>query len=804
MDNLSVKISVGYISFLLCVFFFPVSIHSQLKPRIEHAGMVLPKMLEITIHEKQVMPHQRVPYRKQPGDSIIIEYQQEVLPKRYILVRDGEEIGWLVGKEKDVLCLYEKLAGEDLVRDHLSEIQSYLIISNEDSLYSRGIQPLGIEVKATPRNSVRQTAGGEFSMQYFVYLTMPYALKPETEYWVQAKNMNLENEYYQFRFSGKTLLSSAIHVNQNGFKPDDPAKRAYFSIWTGTGGGAELNPLPGFNIIGAKDNLTYYSGEITGFKNIEDPEQLIELKNYSGTAVYHMDFSDFKIAGEYKISIPGIGCSYPFKISEFVWEDAFKISMNGFYTHRSGVSIEDPYSDFSRPVCFSPENNMKVYQSAFTRFELDKKNLFTKLVEGKTNKMIDDFTGGYMDAGDWDRGILHLNPTDLLLELYEVYPDYFSKLNLEIPEKNNDLPDILDAVHWNLKFFKKMQVEEGGVRYGIESGGHPINGEASWDESLDVLAFAPDMRSSYAFAASAARFARLIKKYSDSLYIEYYTAALRAMDWAEKRYASKASGEDSGNIITEKAINKRNEAALNLYIATGDKKWKKMFEATANWWKIPVSDFDYVFYTQTSAIFHYATLPATLAEPNQQKKAKEIIINLGEIQSNQIQGNGFNVNNNKPGDKMTNGYYGVPGAIELCRAFALSGNNIFISDALLACNYPLGANPMNMSFTTGVGSNWVKNPLHVDSRTTNQEPPAGITVYGQVDHNYYKSINNRYFTWGTEAVNKVTIPSAWEWPVNEAFWDIFVFAAYNEYTIHETIGPVSYIWGTLAARNNFK
>ncbi len=802
MDNSAIKNSICYISLLFGVFFFPGSLHSQIKPSIEQAGMVLPKMLEITISEKQVLPHQRVPYRKQPGDSIIIEYVQDILPKRYILVREGEEIGWLAGKERDVLCLYEKLVGEDLRKEQLSKNQTYLIISNEDSLFSQGVHPLGVEVKAKPGNSVRQTSGGEFSMKYSVYLTIPYPLKPEAAYWVQAKNMNLENEYYQFRFSENTLLSSAIHVNQNGFKPDDPAKRAYFSIWTGTGGGVELDSLSRFNIIGAKDNLRYYSGEITLFKGVEEPEQLIELKNYTGTAVYHMDFSDFKKAGEYKISIPGIGCSYPFKISESVWEDAFKISMNGFYTHRSGVAIEDPYSDFSRPVCFHPANDMKVYQSNFARSgSYKQKEVFVKLIEEKTDKTIDDFTGGYMDAGDWDRGILHLNATDLLLELYELYPHYFSELNLEIPEKNNDLPDILDVVHWNLKFFKKLQVKDGGVRYGIESGGHPINGEASWDESLKVFAFAPETRSSYAFAASSARFANLIKKYSDSLYNEYFTAAINAMDWAEKRYKVL---EKNGDELSNKIIIKRNEAALNLYIATRDKKWEIMFEETANWWKSPVSDFDYVFYAQTSAIFQYATLPASLADPEQQKKAREIIINLGEIQSNQIQNNGYNLNNNKPGNKMTNGFYSVPGAIQLCRAHALVSNDKYINDALLACNYPLGANPMNVSFTTGVGSNWVKNPLHVDSRTTGQEPPAGITVYGQVDHNYYKSINNRYFTWGTAAVNEVTIPSVWEWPVNEAFWDIFVFAAYNEYTIHETLGPVSYIWGTLAARNSLK
>ena len=82
------------------------------------------------------------------------------------------------------------------------------------------------------------------------------------------------------------------------------------------------------------------------------------------------------------------------------------------------------------------------------------------------------------------------------------------------------------------------------------------------------------------------------------------------------------------------------------------------------------------------------------------------------------------------------GYYSVPetalGAI-LPRAHFLTGKDEYLRAALAAAQFSSGANPMNMTFTTGVGHDYPHQPLHVDSQHAGIDLPEGITVYGMSD-----------------------------------------------------------------------
>ena len=53
-------------------------------------------------------------------------------------------------------------------------------------------------------------------------------------------------------------------------------------------------------------------------------------RNYNGTDVFEMDFSQVREPGEYVVAVEGVGCSYPFPIAERVWRDAFTVSAKGF------------------------------------------------------------------------------------------------------------------------------------------------------------------------------------------------------------------------------------------------------------------------------------------------------------------------------------------------------------------------------------------------------------------------------------------------------------------------------------------
>ena len=69
----------------------------------------------------------------------------------------------------------------------------------------------------------------------------------------------------------------------------------------------------------------------------------------------------------------------------------------------------------------------------------------------------------------------------------------------------------------------------------------------------------------------------------------------------------------------------------------------------------------------------------------------------------------------------------------LPQAWLLTGEAKYLAGAVRACQFGAGANPDNRAYTTGLGPDPVRFPLHVDSGVSGQPAPAGITVYGGSD-----------------------------------------------------------------------
>jgi hypothetical protein len=44
------------------------------------------------------------------------------------------------------------------------------------------------------------------------------------------------------------------------------------------------------------------------------------------------------------------------------------------------------------------------------------------------------------------------------------------------------------------------------------------------------------------------------------------------------------------------------------------------------------------------------------------------------------------------------------------------------------------------------------------------------------------------------------VPGSRTWPASEFYTDIYAWPPMNEYTVQQTLGPTSYHWGYLAAR----
>ena len=98
-----------------------------------------------------------------------------------------------------------------------------------------------------------------------------------------------------------------------------------------------------------------------------------------------------------------------------------------------------------------------------------------------------------------------------------------------------------------------------------------------------------------------------------------------------------------------------------------------------------------------------------------------------------------------------------------------------------------------MTYVTGVGSRSPLHPLHEDSYNSNQPIYEGITVGGPIDPTTIKHQN------GKKVMHKL-FPEAKTWPATESFYDVFMYVPMNEFTVHQTMLPTSFVWGYLAGR----
>jgi endoglucanase len=177
---------------------------------------------------------------------------------------------------------------------------------------------------------------------------------------------------------------------------------------------------------------------------------------YSGDTVRTADFTSVSASGNYKVSI---GKQYPespvFSIGSGLYTNVSKAAVRALYMNRCSFEIEEKYAGkFKRPAGH-PDTVVFIHESAAT----DKRPVGT----------IISSPGGWYDAGDYNKYIVNSGITTYtMLLFYQMFPAYCKKLNLNIPESGNTIPDPLDETLYNLKWMLTMQdTDDGGVYHKL-------------------------------------------------------------------------------------------------------------------------------------------------------------------------------------------------------------------------------------------------------------------------------------------------------------------------------------------------
>lgn len=773
-------------------------------PLIRHVYLAGPKTLALIIDEKSSILSNLKPYREHPNDTIVFSGYHNLSK---LLIRNGEAVGYICGKDGNWLRLFDQIIGENFDNSFISYSSNFVISSPDDTTYRSGISPVSVYRKSIPYNKVSflHLSSKQLSTrQHFIYLTLPSNLTSGKHYDLNIQNYNnrMGEKSVSFVFNDEELRSEAIHVNLYGYEPEDE-KIALLSTWMGDGGALNYSEVLHFKIVNVISGITEFRGEIKSRHRVDGAEY----------EVCEMDFSRLQKRGSYKIVIEGIGCSFAFQINDNIWENCTRLLMKGFLHQRAGIELGPPYTDYLRPRNLHPADGQIVHKCDPEIFfggntaELKKSqaHIFNRIKASIISESsIPEAWGGWMDAGDYDRRMSHFYSVRRMMYLFELNPTYFEKINFNIPESTNRIPDILNEALWCLDLFRRTQgvYEEGAVSWHVESIEHPREGEPSWLNSLPTALLPPCPEANLTYAATAAHMAILLENYDKALSLNYRESAISAMNWVLAN--PNAPGYGPLNPDVERLI-----AYINLYRLTGDELWHTRFQDGLRiiFPNGIVEELSYIYeagyFTESKidAVAVYALMNSSKVDEDLQTVCRTALITLSDRMIEGAKENVYNVLkfNDRPLTRL------VPmrsKILPVVIAHELTGDKKYTSALTKAIQYTMGLNPMNRSYISGLGKRFF-TPYQHDWHAANLSMPSGIPNFGPAPPPGSWDLITHPWTKGrlNQLENDLELyPSKLEiWPYYEACFDQLWMTPINEFMVETPMGELLLLTGYLAS-----
>ena len=463
----------------------------------------------------------------------------------------------------------------------------------------------------------------------------------------------------------------------------------------------------------------------------------------TGENVYQMNFSDFTGTGDFFIRVDGVGRSWSFKQSSDVYGEVFYTNIRGLYHQRCGIPLKTPYTNWARPACHTKPVKESKYISFPAHFT-DRPNPYERfdIIGATTDSSSYNVTasGGWHDAADWDRNTQHYTCIFDMLYAYEMNPTKFKRNQLNIPESNDALPDILNEVEYGLQVWKRSMNSIGGISGAVETFTHPtrsVDGEFTysvrtrWDSLL--------------FSAAAAMISQLIEPFDigKSRTWEYY---------AVKSYNFGNNPANSLGTVTIPARRNRGtgtyyeytftetdahiepllaHAKSRLYKLTNNSTYLTGIDALIlklrSPFKWPYTNRDYSQWINYSILDHVSNITT-----------KNIYIKKWFLDYADALVPLHTTMPYRCTWPVAKDFWLEWGSSNLCNenrslliAYKLTGLSKYKEAALLNFDYMLGANPMGMSWTTGLGDVYPVVIQHETAELDNIiDPVPGISVYG--------------------------------------------------------------------------
>ncbi|MGC4042747.1 MAG: glycoside hydrolase family 9 protein [Armatimonas sp.] len=645
--------------------------------------------------------------------------------------------------------------------------------------------------------------------EHWVYLFLPAPLKQGVQYIVSAPG-----NVVAFTYDPVRTRSETVHVNTLGYVPDAPQKFGYLYQWMGDGGSLDLKAWEGkpFQVLERKTRKSALSG-VVRFRKSKDNQETFHLAdtpkgNFLGADVWECDFSKLTAAGEYVLSVPGIGCSLPFRIDPDVYRPAFVATTRALYHNRSGIALTKPYTEFERPAPHHPKltpgfaGKLRYTRVRYTEWGSEGGDA-KKLMDDSPGAL-DDSWGWYQDAGDWDSYVTHLRPAQELLLVYSMAPANFAPGEFNLPESNSTIPDILHEAAWLPRFCARLRKElvakgwgTGGVglrvagdAFGTDEGTLPNGqkvGRGSWEDTDRTwMVSGEDPWSTLRYAGVAANLARFLPK--DPQGIDWEKEARECYAWGLKNTKSGDEQAEGGLLKACRAY-----AAASLFVLTGEAVFEEQLEKDTADIKPDTLLYDenrlyaasvYVLQAKGKKTELQARLRAAILTT-----AEETMIKTLAKRALRWGGN-FSF-------PMLVGHQTTPWALEGAVAYTLTNNKTYLAALYTTCDYFLGTNALNQTWITGVGPRFPQQVFHMDAWYNGKGKfHPGLIPYGP----WRKQKDEGQGPWDSDWHNKSLYPPIDAWPGNERWFSNRCSPLNCEFTIHQNIGPAAAIFGFLCGK----
>ncbi|AHM59354.1 cellulose 1,4-beta-cellobiosidase [Flammeovirgaceae bacterium 311] len=527
---------------------------------------------------------------------------------------------------------------------------------------------------------------------------------------------------FSFTVQAKKDPTNRIRFNQLGFYPNGP-KVAVITLEQGET----------FYVTTPDFTDTVFTGKLTQFTD----------SPFSDKKTRIADFTDFRQTGTFVVSVEGL-YSRTFQIQPNLHKALADAAIKSFYFQRVSTALPEEFAGkWNRPMGH-PDNQVVVHSSAAS----PKRPAGTIISSSR----------GWYDAGDYNKYIVNSGiTTGTLLSLYEDFPEYVKKQNLNIPESRNNVPDLLDEALWNIRWMLTMQDPvDGGVYHKLttpvfEGMIMPVNAKQTRYVVQKGTAATLD------FAAVMAQAARVYKNYEQAfpgLADSLLTAATKAWTWAEKNpnvaYDQGAINNShtpqihtgaygDGNFEDEKVW-----AAAELFITTGQNKYLKSVTVAPNdaaplpsWAQVKTLGY-------YSLIRHENKLGKAAAKIMPQVKAN--VMKLANNLAAPVENNYYRtmIAQNEKSFGWGSNSTAANQSIAQIYAYKITGDKKYINNALTNLDYIMGRNATDYSFVTGFGH---KTPMYPHHRLAEAdgiaEPIPGFIAGGvnpeKQDGCYYPS-----------------------------------------------------------------